>query len=98
MSILLLYVIFQIADKFLGNYPRRVKLLSILEIWISYILVKIGVSRQPIVTPDIILTYVCWCFVIKLALKTITMIFKISTRNFGYFMETNPTNVSLNNN
>ncbi|RKD32043.1 hypothetical protein [Lacrimispora algidixylanolytica] len=62
-------------------------MLSILEIWISYILVKIGVSRQPIVTPVIILTYVCWCFVIKLALKAITMIFKISTRYFGYFME-----------
>lgn len=83
MSILLLFVFFETADKFLTNYPRREKVLTIIEIWISYFLVKIGVSLRPVVTPDIIVRYVCWFFVIKLALKAITKIFKISTRHFG---------------
>jgi hypothetical protein len=42
--------------------------------------------------------FVFWCFVIKLAVKTITVKFKLSTRSFGCLIETNPDNVSHNNN
>lgn len=87
MSFLLLFAFFDTADNFLTNYPRRVKMLSIVEIWISYMLVKIGASRTPVVSPDAIMIFVCWFFVIRLALKAITAKFKISTRHFGYFME-----------
>lgn len=85
MCFLFLYVFIETADKFLSNYPRRAKMLSIIEIWISYILVIICVSRSPVVTPDTIMIFVCWYLATRLALKAITVKFKISTRHFGYF-------------
>jgi hypothetical protein len=66
---------------------HKESLYSIFEILVGYSLVNIGIYFDPVVTPDIIIKYVCWFMVIKLALMAVTRIFKISTRHFGYFME-----------
>ena len=83
MCFLLFFAFLETADKFLMIYPRRAKVLTIIEIWISYFWVKICVSFRPIVTPDTIFKSVCCFFVIRLALKFITVKFRISTRHFG---------------
>lgn len=83
MCFLLFYVFLETADKFLMIYPRRAKVLTIIEIWICYFLVKIFVSFSPVVTPDTVIMSVCCFFVIRLALKFITAKFRISTRHFG---------------